>query len=161
VFLVIEKPQKTAGKVSQKLSLLYFCSVRPHIEPKGGPRPLPSRTACPAPEETQARFEALLRSFSSALKEGRLREQVLALVESFRVLRKLGSSLIPREDAPSARARILVYFRAYPLTVLHGDELMVVSGIQDWPRRVRELTSPWTCPRPSSRESGRTSPTPA
>jgi hypothetical protein len=25
------------------------------------------------------------------------------------------------------------------LTVIHGDELMVVSGIQDWPRRLREL----------------------
>jgi len=46
---------------------------------------------------------------------------------------------MPHEKATAARARILDYFRKYPKTVIHGDELMVVSGIQDWPRRLREL----------------------
>jgi len=46
---------------------------------------------------------------------------------------------MPNEKSSAARARILAYYRKYPKTVIHGDELMVVSGIQDWPRRIREL----------------------
>jgi hypothetical protein len=41
--------------------------------------------------------------------------------------------------ASSARDRILHYFRRYPQTVIAGDELLVVSGIQEYARRVREL----------------------
>lgn len=46
---------------------------------------------------------------------------------------------MPQMQAISARDRILAYFRKYPRQILDGDEFMVVSGIQDWPRRVREL----------------------
>ncbi|MFI5294390.1 MAG: HNH endonuclease [Thermodesulfovibrionales bacterium] len=46
---------------------------------------------------------------------------------------------MPHEESSAALARILAYFRKYPKTVIHGDEVMVVSGIQDWPRRIREL----------------------
>jgi hypothetical protein len=42
-------------------------------------------------------------------------------------------------SAASARDRILSYFRKYPQTVIDGDELMVISGIGEWARRVREL----------------------
>lgn len=73
------------------------------------------------------------------MKRPDLREKVLALVPVFHKLRDLGSSLIPHEEAAAARDRILAYFCKYPMTVIHGDELMVVSGIQDWPRRLREL----------------------
>ena len=47
--------------------------------------------------------------------------------------------LIPSEYASAARDRILYYFRKYPRTVIEGDELLVVSGIQEYARRVREL----------------------
>ena len=32
-----------------------------------------------------------------------------------------------------------MYLKKYPKTIIEGDELMVVAGIGDWPRRVREL----------------------
>jgi hypothetical protein len=81
----------------------------------------------------------LIADFERQLKHDDLREKVLALVPAFHLLRDLGSSLIPRQEASSARDRILAYFRKYSSVVIHGDELMVVSGIQDWPRRIREL----------------------
>lgn len=47
--------------------------------------------------------------------------------------------LLHHESASAARDRILYYFREYPETIIHGDELLVVSGIQEYARRVREL----------------------
>ncbi len=41
--------------------------------------------------------------------------------------------------ARSARDRILHYFEKYPAVIISGDELLVVSGIQEYARRVREL----------------------
>jgi hypothetical protein len=61
------------------------------------------------------------------------------LVPAFRTLRDLGCSLISEDGVASARERIVLYFRKYPKQVLDGDELMVVSGIGEWARRVREL----------------------
>jgi len=61
------------------------------------------------------------------------------LVPCFHHLRELGKSLIPRAVARSARDRILHYFIKYPGIVISGDELLVVSGIQEYARRVREL----------------------
>jgi hypothetical protein len=61
------------------------------------------------------------------------------LVPAFRKLRDLGSSLISRSDAGSGRDRILAYLLKYPQQIIDGDELMVVSGIGEWARRVREL----------------------
>ena len=55
------------------------------------------------------------------------------------VLRDLGSSLIPKHEAASARERVLAYFQRYPRTIIDGDELMVVSGIAEWARRVRKI----------------------
>lgn len=90
-------------------------------------------------EEFKRRIQDFLASFETSLVRDDLREKVLVLVKAFHDLRDFGSSLIPKSTAQSARGRILHYFLKYPLTVIHGDELMVVSGIQDWPRRVREL----------------------
>jgi 5-methylcytosine-specific restriction endonuclease McrA len=47
--------------------------------------------------------------------------------------------LIPAKRGDAARDRIILYLKKYPFTVIAGDELMVVAGIQDWPRRTREL----------------------
>jgi hypothetical protein len=64
---------------------------------------------------------------------------VLALIPAFHSLRDLGSSFIPKTTAASGIDRILFYLRKYPITVIHGDELMVIAGIGEWARRVRQL----------------------
>lgn len=91
------------------------------------------------PEELRKSLVDLLVNFSEELKRDDLRTKVVALVPAFHELRDLGSSLIPKSEAPSARDRIIAYLRQYPQTVIDGDELMVVSGISEWARRVREL----------------------
>lgn len=82
---------------------------------------------------------ALLNDFKSELNGKDLRVKVRALIPAYHLLRDLGSSLIPKETAASGSERILAYLRKYPLTVIEGDELMVVAGIGEWARRVREL----------------------
>ena len=100
---------------------------------------MPRRPNETAPEEIRQDLVRLLADFEGSLLRGDLRERVLALVPAFQLLRDLGSSLFVEERPAAARDRILAYFRRYPGVVIHGDELMVVSGIQDWPRRIREL----------------------
>ncbi|MCL0065891.1 HNH endonuclease, partial [Dehalococcoidia bacterium] len=91
------------------------------------------------PEVFRRRVEDLIRNFESELQTEHLRPKVLALVPIFHGLRDLGKALIPSEYASAARDRILYYFRKYPGIVIAGDELLVVSGIQEYARRVREL----------------------
>jgi len=85
------------------------------------------------------KLEQLIRNFDAEPGAGDLRRKVLSLVDVVHGLRTLGRSLIPKDLASSARDRILHYFCMYPLTVIAGDELLVVSGIQEYARRVREL----------------------
>jgi len=92
-----------------------------------------------APEVFRRRVEKLIRNFESELQTENLRPKVLALVPIFHSLRALGKALIPSEHASAAGDRILYYFRKYPGIVIAGDELLVVSGIQEYARRVREL----------------------
>ena len=68
-------------------------------------------------------------------------ESVLALDndKAAHLLRDLGSSLINEENCNSARDRILAYLFKYPRVVIHGDELLVVAGISEYARRIREL----------------------
>ncbi|WP_244946542.1 HNH endonuclease [Gallaecimonas pentaromativorans] len=68
-----------------------------------------------------------------------LREQVQSLVPVNHKLRDLGGSLIDDVQADSARDRILAYLRKYPGVEVLGDELMVVAGISEYARRIREL----------------------
>ncbi|MEB2846805.1 HNH endonuclease [Endobacterium cereale] len=86
-----------------------------------------------------AELQSLLEDFSEVLDRPDIRERVQALVPSVDKLRALGVSLMPEHVNAGARDRILAYFRKYPRTVIDGDELMVVSGIGEWARRVREL----------------------
>lgn len=81
----------------------------------------------------------LLAIFEQHLRESSLREQVRALVPANRQLQDLGCSLLPGGSSLSARERILAYLRAFPGEVIDGDELMVVAGISEYARRVREL----------------------
>ncbi len=92
-----------------------------------------------APEALRQSLVELLTNFAEELRKSDLRAKVIALVPAFHKLRDLGSSLIPKDEASSARERVIAYFRRYPRTVINGDELMVVSGIAEWARRVREL----------------------
>lgn len=71
-----------------------------------------------------------------AATTGTSRDEVLALVEINRQLRKLGAKAVPE---PSAKARILRYLRDNAGSVVNGDEIMVVAGISEYARRVREL----------------------
>lgn len=91
------------------------------------------------PESLRHELVELLTNFESELQKRDLRLKVLSLVSAHNLLRDLGSSLIPKEYASSARDRILHYLQKYPCTVINGNELMVVAGIGEWARRVREL----------------------
>lgn len=91
------------------------------------------------PEALHQNLLKLITNFSEELKKEDLRSKVIALVPIFRKMRSLGSSLIPKSEAASARDRIICYLKQYPGMVIDGNELMVVSGISEWARRVREL----------------------
>jgi hypothetical protein len=97
------------------------------------------KTEIKDPEKLRKKAEGLIKNFKAELQTGELRVKVLAMIPIFKSLRDLGKSLIPGQYEASARDRILNYFLSYPRTVIHGDELLVVSGIQDYPRRIREL----------------------
>jgi hypothetical protein len=90
-------------------------------------------------ESVRKTLKDLIDNFEAELKRNDLRDKVLSLVVIFNHLRVLGKSLILSVDASSARDRILYYFKKYSRIIINGDELLVVSGIQDYPRRLREL----------------------
>ncbi|WP_316859783.1 HNH endonuclease signature motif containing protein [uncultured Cohaesibacter sp.] len=91
-------------------------------------------------QQTQViEIKQLLDTFLERVKKDDLREQVRSLVPAVHALRDLGSGLVKGEDVRSARDRMLAYLLKYPKTLIDGDELMVVSGIGEWARRVREL----------------------
>lgn len=91
------------------------------------------------PEKLRLRLVSLLAEYEHELQKDDLRSKVKALIPAFRNLRDIGASLIEDAEADSARDRMLHYLLKYPRTVIPGEELMVVAGIDDWGRRVREL----------------------
>ena len=91
------------------------------------------------PESLRQQLVELLINFEHELRDGDLRSKVLALLPAHHQLRDIGSSLIPKEDASAARDRILFYFCKYPRVVIKGEELMIVAGISEWARCLREL----------------------
>lgn len=91
------------------------------------------------PEKIRQKIEYLIKNFQKELRSGELRVKVLALIPVFHCLRDLGKSLIAEENVSAARDRILYYFLKYPRIVINGDELLVISGIQEYARRLREL----------------------
>ncbi len=90
-------------------------------------------------EEIREKLQELIINFEQELESENLRKKVLALIPCFNHLRELGKSLIPADVAKSARDRILHYFLNYSRIIIKGDELLVISGIQEYARRVREL----------------------
>lgn len=90
-------------------------------------------------EELRQSLLKLLTDFEQKLKEDDLREQVIDLIPVHHTLRDLGSSLITQVSSNSASDRIIAYLRKYPQKMILGDELMVVAGISEYARRIREL----------------------
>lgn len=84
-------------------------------------------------------IKQLLDDFVHQLERDDLRQQVQSLVPAVYAVRDLGSGLIPTDGKSAARDRIIAYLLKFPRTLIAGDELMVVSGIGEWARRVREL----------------------
>jgi hypothetical protein len=81
----------------------------------------------------------LLNGFESHLGDP-VRQRVQTLVPAYNTMADLGSSLIPDGvGVSSGLGRLLAYLLMHVRTVIKGDELRVVAGIDDWARRVREL----------------------
>jgi hypothetical protein len=97
------------------------------------------RAAAEDTAEAVDRIKSLLDGFLARLDDTDLRDQVRSLIPVFESLRGLGKGLIPDGLSMSARDRILAYLQRYSLQVIEGDELLVVAGIGEWARRVREL----------------------
>jgi hypothetical protein len=100
---------------------------------------MPRRSKPGVIDERLRQLRDLLANFERELASDDLRVRVLALVPVHRSLADLSSSLIPRELADSGMDRILHYFLKYPHTIIAGEEVMVVAGIDDWARRLRQL----------------------
>ena len=92
-------------------------------------------------ESIRKELQTLISNFEEELKKAELRPKVLLLVQVLGKFRELGISLSVSDNLArtSARLRILHYFQKYPLTVINGDELFIISGIQEYARRIREL----------------------
>lgn len=86
-------------------------------------------------------IDAQLEHFAAERAGLSLREKVLLLVEVYRNVRDLGVNTVREHGITTraARERIRLYFLEYVGVVIAGEELAVVSGILDYPRRIREL----------------------
>ena len=96
-------------------------------------------SAISSPSTQVADIKDLLDNFLNLIGDADLRTKVRKLIPAFHALRDLGSGLMPEHAGEASRDRILAYLRKYPRTLIDGDELLVVSGIGEWARRVREL----------------------
>lgn len=94
------------------------------------------------PEVLRAKLVDLLQDLPNRLRRGDVGEQVGELVNIHHHLRDLGASIgatLAPSDSGSGRARLIAYLRAQVGKIVHTDELMIVAGIGDYPRRIREL----------------------
>lgn len=86
-----------------------------------------------------AQLQQALKLFLDDYENLNLRQRVDCLIEPNFMLRDIGSSLMPKKYAGSARQRILFYLKEFVGEKVRGEELMVVSGISEYARRIREL----------------------
>ena len=86
-------------------------------------------------------IDGRLKNFNLSVGSLSLRDKVLQLVEIHFKSRCLGVSVVVEEGlSPSAgKERILVYLQRHVGIVIDGVELDIVSGISDYPRRIRQL----------------------
>src|SRR5579872_5881030 len=95
-----------------------------------------------SPNDVPARIQDLLGSLAKALPEAReqVREEVRTLASALSSLRRFSRHRLSKVvSAKAARQRILQYMTLFLGEIVEGDELEVVSGIHEYPRRVREL----------------------
>lgn len=98
------------------------------------------RSSAGDPRALLEELRRLLDEFHLRLEQDvDLRAKVRALIPAVHTMRDLGSSLLPVESADAARDRILLYMQRYLRQIIPGDELLVISGIGEWGRRLREL----------------------
>lgn len=93
-------------------------------------------------EVLRSQLIELLQDLPGRLAAGTVGEQVNQLVQVHHHLRDLGASIgaaLAPDDSGSGRARLIAYLRAQSGKIVHTDELMIVAGIGDYPRRIREL----------------------
>ncbi len=84
-------------------------------------------------------LKLLIDNYEQELLNDNLRSKVIYLTQVLKNFRNLGKSIIDDENDLSARDRILKYFLKFPGVIINGDELFIVSGIQEYARRVRGL----------------------
>jgi len=73
-------------------------------------------------------------------KKEQFRDEVRVLAEVMKAVRRFSRSRLANLiSAEAARYRILQYLSLFVGQVIDGDELEIVSGIHEYPRRVREL----------------------
>ncbi len=91
-------------------------------------------------EKHLAELEDFLQRFFDLASKGDVRAQVLALIPAFKTLRRIGTNVVGGgETIAGARDRILAYLKMHVGQPIDSDELMVVSGISEFARRIREL----------------------
>lgn len=90
-------------------------------------------------DELYAELRLLILNFEDYIDREELRPKVLQLVKVVYKYRALGIALVDPEHRLSARKRILRYLQQHCETAISGDELLVISGIQEYARRLREL----------------------
>jgi len=99
----------------------------------------PRRSRTADIEKLRVELIELLNKLPPVLRSGSLRDKARALAPAFHHIRDMGSSLMPMPGRQSGRKRVLEYLRRHVGQVVHTDELMVVAGIGDYARRIREL----------------------
>lgn len=97
-------------------------------------------------DKAKKELVALIEGLSEPTAGHDIREKVLTLIPAFHKLRHFGISIVPEGEKMAARDRILFYFQRYPETVIDSEELLVVSGITDYQRRIRELRTEFGWP---------------
>jgi len=94
------------------------------------------------PAEVVKRLQALLAAFPESLpsKPDEIRAEVLRLADMLDGLKSLSwTRLRHLTKAHNARERVLAYLKMFVGKIVDGRELQVVGGIQEVPRRIREL----------------------
>lgn len=87
-------------------------------------------------------MKGLVAELSGRMEAPGIGERVGHLVQIQHALRDLGAHVgasLTDGAAASGRARVLAYLRAQVGQIVHTDELLIVSGIGDYARRIREL----------------------
>lgn len=86
-------------------------------------------------------IDSQLKIFGKDRSGMSLRQKVLSLADLYENVKDLGVNAVKEHglDAATARDRIKLYLIEYVGVIIDGIELAVVSGITDYPRRIREL----------------------